>query len=153
MKMEQRCRTMGDKKAVSIVVSAILLIAITVVAAMILYVYAINMVGSLTTSDQPMQMLQERIGPASYNWNTPSTLIVYMENLGSSPVQIATVFINGVPRTITSSTCSMQIPVGQMCGFTVNVGFTPVNMEAYQIEFVTQVGAVFVFEAVCGGTG
>ena len=83
-------------KAVSQVIAALLLIAISVAAAVLVYVFSIGLLGSLQTSGG--QQSKQQVIMEAYNWpriRSTGTLTLTVRNVGPASVQFADLFING----------------------------------------------------------
>ena len=143
-----------NNRAVSAIIAALLLIAITVAAAILLYVFSIGLLGSLQTGGG--QQTKEQLIMEAYNWNPPTGLTMTLRNVGPATVQFADAFINGVIQTPTGSGCMAGTPptlaVGSSCVMTFAslTGFS--SGVAYPIKLVTIDGAVFSYSAIAGST-
>jgi hypothetical protein len=67
-------------------------------AAVVLYVYASGLMGSLQAS-QVRQPYLEQIAIDYYNWTTPNTLKLAIRNVGSVDVTMADFFLSPGPET------------------------------------------------------
>lgn len=138
-------------RGVSEVIAVVLVIAISVGAAILLYVFAIGTV-SLTGGGQ--QVTQQLI-LESYNWNANSNqLRGSFKNAGTTPIALdsADAFINGTPVTLTVATSTVNPK--QSTTFTVTVGISGsfVQGASYPFKIVTASGAVFSYTVVLGGS-
>ncbi len=87
-----------NNRGVSQVIAALLLIAIAVAAAILLYVFAIGLLGSLGSSGG--QQTKQQLIMEAYNWNAGSgTISVTVRNVGSASIDAGAtdVFVNGNP--------------------------------------------------------
>jgi flagellin-like protein len=142
-----------NNRAVSQVIAALLLIAIAVAAAILVYVFSIGLLGSLQGGGG--QQVKEQVIAEAYNWLTPGSLILQIRNVGTSGVTIASVYINGVAATtpLYSTGCpSGVIPVQTGCTMTVTVpaAASAATGVAYTIKVISIDGAVFSYSAVDG---
>jgi len=150
-----------DKRAVSNIIAALLLIAIAVAAAILLYVFAIGLLGSLGSSGGTQT--KEQVIMEAYSWSG-NTLTVTLRNVGSATENLsgADYFVNGVltiePPTSTcgtGATLSALAPT-YSCVVTVNVGSNIENSltsgAAYAFKIVTPTGGVFSYSVIYGGS-
>ena len=139
-----------NKRAVSAIIAALLLIAITVAAAILVYVFSIGLLGSLQSGGG--QQTKEQLIMEAYTW-TGTPLSMTIRNVGPAQVQFADVFINGVAQTA-SGACmagSATLAVGSSCVLTVATPTpAPSSGVAYPIKVVTIDGAVFSYSAIAG---
>lgn len=144
-----------NQKAVSQVVAALLLIAIAVAASLIVYVFSIGYVGQLQTNSGTQ--IKEQVILEAYNWNIVNVAVLTLRNVGTNPVQVADVFLNGAASTITfSAGCSFGLFQSQTsCFLTLSVpSSAQVTVgEAYPVKIVSANGAIFQFSLICGQTG
>src|SRR3972149_11238896 len=97
-----------NNRAVSQVIAALLLIAIAVAAAILVYVFAIGLLGSLSTSGG--QQTKQQLILSAYDWRTPTTLILHVRNVGSAVINLANAdyFVHGTKLTPVSwGTCTL----------------------------------------------
>jgi len=143
-----------NNRAVSAIIAALLLIAITVAAAILLYVFSIGLLGSLQTSGG--QQTKDQVIMEAYNWNPATQLALTLRNVGPATVQFADAFINGVIVTPAVSGCmsgaTPSLAVGSSCTMTFSALSSYNSGVAYPIKFVTVDGAVFSYSAICGST-
>ena len=142
-------------KAVSQVIAALLLIAISVAAAVLVYVFSIGLLGSLQSSGG--QQAKQQVIMEAYNWppGTPGVLTMTLRNVGPSGVEFADAFINGQSVSTTAGTCKFNDPntilgVGSSCTMGLTPPFSPSGGVAYTIKVVTIDGAVFSYSAIYG---
>jgi flagellin-like protein len=141
------------RRGISVVIAALLLIAIAVAAAVLLYVFSIGLLGSLGSSGG--QQTKQQLVLEAYNWNTITSLAVNLRNVGSAAVQIGTtdIFLNGISQSSTGpgGSCSGVLTVQQSCtGAFAPTGFTPQGGVAYVLKLVTPDGAVFSYTVIAG---
>jgi flagellin-like protein len=142
------------KRAVNTIIAALLLIAITVAAAILLYVFAIGLMGSLGSaggSQTKQQLVLE-----AYNWaGGTNSLTLNLRNVGSAAISVPTadVFINGINQGANVlSGCSVLQPQDSC-----SVTFTPdagsgtfTGGVSYVVKIVTPDGAVFSYNVIDG---
>jgi len=103
-----------------------------------------------TTVDNTSGSTNEQILLESYNWETATSLILFLRNVGPTPVNFADWFINGIPASSVAG-CSSTLPVGENCVATLTVGEGAYSTgESYIIKIVSLDGAVFSFSAIDG---
>jgi FlaG/FlaF family flagellin (archaellin) len=148
-----------NNHGVSQVIAALLLIAIAVAAAILLYVFAIGLLGSLGSGGG--QQTKEQLIMEAYNWDTsgglPGDLTLTVRDVGPSAIDVgsADVFVNGVLQADVSASCSTMTPAGPACAFTFTVddgGTTLTAGAAYPLKIVTPSGGVFSYSVIAGGS-
>jgi len=148
-----------NNRAVSAVIATLLLIAIAVAAAIIVYVFSIGLLGGLQTSGG--QQVKDQVIMEAYNWAAPATLILTLRNVGPANAQFADWFINGVAQTVPTGSCATGVGTTPVVAFTLGVGsscvasFTGLGTSynsgvSYVIKVVTINGAVFSYAATAG---
>ena len=145
-----------NNKAVSQVIAALLLIAISVAAAVLVYVFSIGLLGSLQSGGG--QQAKQQVIMEAYNWNNlspPTKLDMTLRNVGPAQFQFSDVFINGALVTPASSGCMSATPailgVGSSC--VLEIGTPPASYNtgvSYVIKIVSIDGAVMSYSAICG---
>ena len=139
-------------KAVSNVIAVLLVIAVTVGAAVLLYVFAI---GEVSVATGGGQQVAQKLILESYRWDANSNQLTgSFKNVGTTPVALnsADAFINGTPVSLSAVTSTVNPQ--QSTTFTVTVG-TPgsfVPGVSYPFKIVTASGAVFSYPVVFGGS-
>jgi len=150
-----------SKRGVSVIIAALLLIAIAVAAAVLLYVFSIGLMGSLSSSGG--SQTKDQLIMAAYNWNTGTAgpLVLYVQNVGSSQLTVlsgdkASWFVNGQLATATAGTtnpCADPLAPGS-AACSVSLALTGVtgltSGAAYPIKLVTPDGGVFSYSAIVG---
>ncbi|MDG7016087.1 MAG: hypothetical protein JRM82_01790 [Nitrososphaerota archaeon] len=93
MKIQER------RRAVSPIVATLLLIAISVAAGVIVYVFTTGLAGTLTNSH--VNQLTEQISLDAYNFQTSPAnfLTMYLRNTGTGAVTVNAVYFNGSPAS------------------------------------------------------
>ena len=145
-----------NNRAVSAVIATLLLIAIAVAAAIIVYVFSIGLLGGLQTSGG--QQVKQQLIMEAYNWvDTTKPVTLTLRNVGPAKEQFADWFINGAAATaggacVTGGTPVGTLDVGQSCVATLTDPSTPSAGVSYVIKVVTVDGAVFSYAAVAGSS-
>ena len=150
---------MLNKRAVSEVVGALLMIALTVTAGVVVYVYASGLLGSLQGS-KVHQPYMEKITMDYYKWNMISTangtLTLILRNTGSLQLTLADFFIAGNPVTASfGSACPSANLNVNASGCQVTLSYTGQNFTsgiAYNVRAVTVDGAIFDYSCIAGMT-
>jgi hypothetical protein len=149
-----------SKRGVSVIIAALLLIAIAVAAAVLLYVFSIGLMGSLGSSGG--QQTKDQVILEAYDWTTSggTPLILQLKNVGSSTVNLApgtsTVsgadyFVNGIPATPTACTGASSItPGAPTCQVSLALTGTFTPGAAYPVKVVLPDGGVFSYTAITG---
>ena len=138
-----------SKKAVSPVIATLLMIAVAVAASVIVYVWSAGLLGTLMGGGGAQ--VKEQLTVESYNW-TSTDLEIYVRNVGSSALTVASIYIGGANCTFASDT-SDTIGVGSSERFTVNPVGTPSTGTAYTLKIATKSGAVFSYSVIKGYAG
>ena len=146
-----------SRKGISEVIAVMMIIAITVAGAGLLYVYSQGSMGRLQTNvNQPYL---EQVTLDYYDWTNSSlskgTLKLTIRNVGTVPISFADFFIAGVRNTtsLTFTSCSLvggMLSVQSSCTLTFRnlTGFT--SGTAYAVKIVTKDGAIFTYSCVAG---
>ena len=141
------------KRAVAQVIAALLLIAIAVAAAVLLYVFSIGLLGGLGTIGG--QQMSEQLMLEAYSWS--STIITgSFRNVGSSAIPLgqADVFVNGITAGHPGGACTgLLLAPQQGCAFIITTTGAYVTGTTYSMKVVTPVGGVFSYPVTCGATG
>ncbi len=152
-----------SKRGVSVIIAALLLIAIAVAAAVLLYVFSIGLMGSLGSSGG--QQTKDQLIMAAYNWGTSTQLILYLQNVGSSSLNVlgASFFVAGNLVTAgtggTAPACTATLAPGSgACSVSLTVPATGTAAgdvtagAAYPVKIVLPDGGVFSYSAIAGQT-
>jgi flagellin-like protein len=137
-----------NNRAVSQIIAALLLIAIAVAAAILLYVFSIGLLGSLGSGGG--QQTKEQLILEAYNWGG-TTITGSFRNVGPANINIAgsDAFVNGLSAVLVvgSSTITPQ----QSTLFTITPsGSSYTSGAAYTLKIVTPDGGVFSYSVVDG---
>jgi len=133
-----------NRKAVSPVISVLLMVAVAVAAAILVYVWSMGLIGTLQTGGG--SQTREQVELDAYSWNT-TALYLYLRNVGASDVVVDAVYIAGEKATVTPTNLvvlggAVKVDVTPVGSFTVGV--------AYTIKVVTKSGGVFTFSCIYG---
>jgi flagellin-like protein len=136
-----------NRKAVSPVIAVLLMIAIAVAAAILVYVWSMGLIGTLQTGGG--QQVREQIEMDAYNWQTPGTLTLYLRNVGAADVVIDEVYISGEQATVTPVNLLVMGGASQVAVTEPTATYT--SGVAYTIKVITITGGVFSFSCIYGG--
>jgi len=142
-----------NNRAVSQVVAALLVIAVTVAAAVLLYVFAIGVIGNLSSGVG--QQVKDQITIVSYNFPIGGPLKITVKDVGSSSVDLSTAdfFINGVSAN-PGPGCKLTLTIGGSCTTTLSPsgGYGGLlSGYLYPVKIVTADGAIFSYSVTYGG--
>ena len=146
-------RNRFGSRAVSQVIAALLLIAITVSAAVLVYTFAIGLLGSLETIGG--QQMSAQLTLEAYSWSS-GVITGSFRNVGSSPIPLgqADVFVNGVTAGHPGGACAgLTLAPQQGCAFMITTSGAYITGTMYPMKVVTPVGGVFTYPVMYGGTG
>jgi flagellin-like protein len=147
-----------NNHAVSNIIAALLLIAIAVAAAILLYVFSIGLLGSLSSSGGTQT--KEQVIMEAYSWSA-GTLTVTLRNVGSATENLAGAdyFVNGqLSNSGLAGSCSgasgSTITPTQSCIATITVANAAslTSGAAYPLKIVTPTGGVFSYSVIDGGS-
>ena len=142
-----------NNRAVSQVIAALLLIAIAVAAAILLYVFSIGLLGSLGSSGG--QQTKEQLIMEAYSFPIAGPLAVQVRNVGSASINVggSDFFINGIKGTLGGGCVGATLtPAGGSCAATVTVSLSSLTSgAAYPLKIVTPDGGVFSYSVIFGG--
>ena len=138
-----------NRKAVSPVIATLLMIAIAVAAAILVYVWSMGLIGGLQTGGG--QQVREQIMLDEYVWTTESSISGIVRNVGNAKVEIASVYVEGHNADFTAST--MDPLSTTPLSITGISDFTPTSGVAYTLKIVTRTGGVFSFSVIFGHGG
>jgi flagellin-like protein len=116
-------RLRSNRKAVSPVISVLLMIAVAVAASLITYAWVMGYLGGTTSKVGRAIQIQ-----SMYYNTTAGTLTVYVQNVGTGAVTLSSVYENGQNATGTVFNPATLL-VNQTSTVTTNLpaGFSPVN--------------------------
>jgi FlaG/FlaF family flagellin (archaellin) len=149
-----------SKRGVSVIIAALLLIAIAVAAAVLLYVFSIGLMGSLSSSGG--SQTKDQLIMAAYNWSNTATIFLYLQNVGSSTLNLLptagasapSYFVGGIlvkaQAGATNPCTTAQAPGTAACSMTLTNLPTVTSGASYAIKVVTPDGGVFSYSAIAG---
>ncbi len=148
-----------SRRGVSVIIAALLLIAIAVAAAVLLYVFSIGLMGSLGSSGG--QQTKDQVILEAYDWSGSAKLILNLKNVGSSTVNLAGAsadyFVNGVKASAVGDCATPVVtPGAATCQETLTVQATGslagdvTAGSAYAVKLVLPDGGVFSYTAIAG---
>jgi flagellin-like protein len=150
-----------SNRGVSVIIAALLLIAIAVAAAVLLYVFSIGLMGSLSSSGG--SQTKDQLVMAAYNWGSTNTLDLYLQNVGSSTLDlvpgtgtsasgpsyfVSGILVKAVPGTPACTTA--QAPGTAACEMVLTNLPTVTTGASYAIKVITPDGGVFSYAAIAG---
>jgi flagellin-like protein len=143
-----------NNRAVSQIIAALLLIAIAVAAAILLYVFSIGLLGSLGSGGG--QQTKEQLIMEAYNWGgtLPGTITLTLRNVGPASINAGAtdIFVNGISSgTLGPVGCAVTLTPGQSCTAVIIPVGTFVPGAAYPLKLVTPSGGVFSYSVIAGG--
>ena len=147
-KVNKMRKNRSNKKAVSPVIAVLLMIAIAVAAAILVYVWAMGLIGTLTGSGG--QQVKEQIILDAYNWQSGGTMTIYMRNVGASQVIVDSVYVGGASATSNLNLALSLQTTATPIAVTVPAGQTYTSGVAYTVKVITKTGGVFTFSVICG---
>lgn len=154
------------KKAVSPIIATLLLIAISVAAAIIVYVFTNSLTGNLTA--QGGQQVSDQISMDAYSFSTLTAPTMVFRDVGSSSVTITAVYFDGNLCQASGVTCtaaptyttgaSPLCQAGPVCtsGEYVSTQLTVSSQTtgtSHIIRIVTSDGGTFTFTVIAGRSG
>jgi hypothetical protein len=131
------------------VIAALLLIAIAVAAAILLYVFSVGLLGSLGVSNSQLLVVD------SYKFPTTGPLALTIRNVGPKAVDLGEdkIFINGVEGTLGTS-CPSKLTPTQSCDATISLSSYAnlVPGAAYPMKIVFPDDGAVSYSIVFGGS-
>jgi flagellin-like protein len=150
-------RLVGGKRGISTVVVALLLIAITVSASVLLYLFATGVTERLGTGGG--DQLREQMILASYRWEgNPGTVSGVIKNVGTSTVDVgrADVFLRGVQVSggLGGACAGAVLNPSETCAFQFSVpNGSWTSGAAYNLRIVMPTGSIMSFSIIQGQSG
>jgi len=157
------------RKAVDPIIATLLLIAIAVAAGIIVYVYVNSLAGGLTQGGGQQVSDQLQLDAYNYVAGGSGSLTITVRNVGSSSVQVNSIFFDGTLagtiNSVAGSTCtatSTSSPYGTCAPsqtLTIKMTTNPVGVQAaaastsHTIKILTATGGTATFTVVAGRTG
>jgi len=143
------------RRGVSVIIASLLLIAIAVAAAVLLYVFSIGLIGNLGSSGG--QQTRDEVILEAYSWTNKTSLVLSLKNVGSSTVNLAAgtadYFVNGnviAAGSVKACTGAATLAPGAAA---CTVTLTPPALTsgaAYPVKVVLPDGGVFSYTAIEG---
>jgi flagellin-like protein len=132
-------------RAVSPVIATLLMIAIAVAAAILVYVWSMGLVGTLQGTGG--QQTREQLIMEAYVATT-SPITLYIRNVGPTQSIVSAVYIEGVKASGFGGTITYT--PGSTGILTINPGQTLIAGVGYTVKVVTASGAVFSYSIIYG---
>jgi flagellin-like protein len=134
-------------RAVSPVIATLLMIAIAVAAAILVYVWSMGLVGTLQGTGG--QQTREQLIMEAYDATSSTSWKLYIRNVGPASISVTAVYVEGVPAAFSLNPTGPISP-GNSATLTVTVPITPASGAAYTVKIVTSSGAVFSYSVIAG---
>lgn len=142
-------------RGVSVIIASLLLIAIAVAAAVLLYVFSIGLIGSLQGSGG--QQVKDQVIMEAYNWQTPASLVLQLRNTGPTTVNLSTAdfYVGGILIATTgfagTSCTSTAMGPGGACQATLTINTASYSSGvAYTVKLSLADGGIMSFSAIDG---
>jgi archaellum component FlaF (FlaF/FlaG flagellin family) len=148
---------MLNRRGVSQVIAAMLMIVITVAGAVLLYTYSAGLMGSLQAT-KPQQSYLSQIALEYYNWNLAAGILTLtLRNVGTTVVDLSPSKADYLVRgsTVSSVGCG-QLDPQQSCTATLtngsgNTAITAATAGvAYGVKVIAVDGASFSYTCIAG---
>ena len=148
---------MLNRRGVSQVIAAMLMIVITVAGAVLLYTYSAGLMGSLQAA-KPQQQYLSQIALEYYNWNLAAGILTLtLRNVGTTVVDLSPSKADYLVRgsTVSSVGCG-QLDPQQSCTATLtdglgNTAITGATVGvAYVVKVIAADGASFSYTCIAG---
>jgi hypothetical protein len=135
---------------VSQVIAALLLIAITVSGAILLYVFSIGLIGAVQTGGG--QQVKQQLILEAYDWTALGALKLWVKNVGAAEIVLADMFVNGLPvNFVIPAQCDNTFRIQQSCRIIVNQFLATITVGVtYSLRIVTVDGAIFSYPVTAG---
>jgi len=143
-----------NNRAVSQVIAALLLIAIAVAAAILLYVFAIGLLGTLGVGGG--QQTKEVLILEAYNWEGGACVDIALtgsfRNVGPAAINLggADAFVNGMKASMSVASSTITPQQSTLFSITVSPSGSFIQNAAYPLKIVTPDGGVFSYSLVAG---
>jgi FlaG/FlaF family flagellin (archaellin) len=159
------------RRAVDPIIATLLLIAISVAAGILVYVYVNSLSGGLTASGG--QQISEQASMDSFNFNTLAAPVINIRDTGGSSTTLNAVYFDGQPCQAGNAVCTAgptftepatngctdtagALPVTCATGQYTRMTLTVVSQIAgttHTLKVVSATGGTFVMSIVAGRTG
>ena len=124
------------------------MIAIAVAASILVYVWSMGLIGTLTTGGG--SQTREQVIVDAYAWNATGDMTLYLRNVGSAEVILDAVYVGG---NVASTDMASTLPVlGPVETIVVTPTGTYTSGVAYTVKAITKTGGVFTFSLICGAS-
>jgi hypothetical protein len=147
---------MTGRKAVDPIIATLLLIAISVAAGIIVYVYVNSLAGGLTTGGGTQ--VSDQVSMDAYNFGTLTAPVITVRDVGSGSVSISNIFIDGRIATLTGTgtpagcATGTSITTTSTCQFTLaTAGITPGT--SHTVKVLLTDGGTGVMTIIAGRSG
>jgi len=141
-------RLRKNKRGISTILAALLLVVISIVSGVIVYAWATGLLGSLMG---PPPAVGETLTMDSYHWETDGDLVLYIRNAGEASVTIDKVYARGEMLSATAYTCTVDgattndIGIDKVMKITITYTFVTGENE---VKVVTLNGNVFTYRVI-----
>jgi len=160
---------MTARRAVDPIIATLLLIAISVAAGILVYVYVNSLSGGLTASGG--QQISEQASMDSFNFNTLAAPVINIRDTGGSSTTLNAVYFDGQPCQAGNALCTtlpsfvepatngctgVALPVTCTTGQYVAMTLTTAAQTAgtsHTVKVISITGGTYVFSVVAGRTG
>jgi hypothetical protein len=156
------------RRAVDPIIATLLLIAISVAAGILVYVYVNSLSGGLTASGG--QQISEQASMDSFNFNTLTAPVINIRDTGGSSTTLNAVYFDGQPCQGGNAVCTatafvepatngctgVALPVTCTTGQYVAMTLTTAAQTAgtsHTVKVISITGGTYVFSVVAGRTG
>lgn len=146
-------------RGISEVVAALMLVSITVAAAILIYVYSSGLLGSLQAAQPQQGQYTNQISLEFYDWTIGGcppcqTLNLTVRNVGSGLSTVAAYYVSGVKITTTAGSCTTVgvLKPQNSCSvkLTIPGSLTITPGVAYLVKVATKDGGVFAYNCIAG---
>lgn len=142
-----------NKKAVSVVISVMLMTGVAVSASILVYAWSMGLIGGLQVTPRVEQGLEE-VKLDAYSWPSSGassgTLTLILRNVGSANVTVDKIYVQGVAYPIGTK----NLPIQSTITLTVSTGTgSYTGGVAYTVKVATQAGGTFTFSCIYGKSG
>ncbi len=135
-----------NEKGVSPVIAVLLMIAIAVAASILVYVWSMGLIGTLTTGGG--SQTREQVIVDAYAWNATGDMTLYLRNVGSAEVILDAVYVGG---NVASTNMASTLPVlGPVETIVVTPSGSYTSGVAYTVKAITKTGGVFTYSLIFG---
>jgi len=141
-------RLRKNKRGISTILAALLLVVISIVSGVIVYAWATGLLGSLMG---PPPAVGETLTMDSYHWETDGDLVLYIRNAGEASVTIDKVYARGDMLSATAYMCTVDgettnnIGIDKVMKITITYTFVTGENE---VKVVTLNGNVFTYKVI-----